>query len=282
MNINWLAIPTLAIALSLFVIGERSIRRCRTPGSKLGVAALWLVLSIPGFLFPLYYMHWFDSAKWFYEFRSLPFTELTAAGAGLFAGALAEIVRGGRFLSRPFLAVLLGLGVVAPHLKPVVAPVSSHRFLNRWQDDVCLQSTQSSCGAASAATLFRMFGFNLRERDIAEECHTYLGGTENWYLARAFRRRGLALNYRIEQGLPADLRTPAIAGVRVGGVGHFIAIMDHANGRFITGDPLVGRQEVPEERMRRQFAFTGFFMEIQRKSRSDPPGPVASRVAHEE
>jgi len=265
MNINWLVIPTLAIALLLFVIGQRTVRRCRSRKGQFGLSVLWLLLGIPGFLLSLYYLHWFDDMKWFYEFRSLPFTELTAAGAGLFAGALAELVKGPQLVSRPFLIAVLCLGITVPHLKPIFAPVPSHRFSDRWEDDVCMQSTQSSCGAASAATIFRSLGMALSEKDIARECFTYLGGTENWYIARAFRRRGYEVTYRIEEGFPSDLRAPAIAGVRVGGMGHFIAIVRDSGGAYVTGDPLVGMQEVPANRIGEEFDFTGFFMEIRKE-----------------
>jgi hypothetical protein len=262
MNVNWLVIPTLALALLLFMVGERSIRCCRTRTGKLATIATWFALGVPGILLSLYYLHWFDDAKWFYEFRSIPFTELTAAGAGLFAGGLSGLLSGRRLASRGFLVAILTLGIIVPYLKPVVAPVPSSRFLDRWRDDVCLQSTPSSCGVASAATVFKALGVRVTEREIARECFTYLGGTENWYIARAFRRRGFAVNYRIGRGVPADLRTPAIAGVRVGGVGHFIAVMENAKETFVTGDPLVGRREVSAADITNAFDFTGFFLEI--------------------
>lgn len=213
-------------------------------------------------MLPLYYLHWFDHAAWFYEFRSLPCTELTAAGAGLFAGALAELVGGPKLLIRPLTLALLCLGIALPHLKPILAPVAVGSFADHWQDGVCLQSTRSSCGAASAATVFKALGVNLTEREIAQECLTYAGGTENWYLARAFRRRGFTVTYRFEQGVPRDLHTPAIAGVRVGGNGHFIPILTQDAELLVTGDPLVGREVTARDQATDHFAFTGFFMEI--------------------
>lgn len=261
---NWLVIPTLVIALLLFLVGQRSMKCCKAFKGKIAVLVLWLLLGVPGFLLPLYYLHWFDNALWFYEFRSLPFTELTAAGIGLLAGALAELVKGPKLVSRPFFIAVLVFGIIAPHLKPLLAPVSSHRFSNSWQDEICMQSTPSSCGAASAATIFRSLGISLSEQDVAQECFTYCGGTENWYIARAFRRRGYAVNYRIEATFPSDLKTPAIAGVRIGGVGHFIAIMDKVNGKYVTGDPLIGRQDILADKIMTKFNFTVFFMEIQK------------------
>jgi len=262
MNFNGNALFALAIALLLFPVGQRSVRRCATKGGRLGVLALWLLLAVPGFLFPLYYLHWFDDAKWYCEFRSFPFAEFTAGGAGLFAGGLAELAKPSQLFSPWILAAILCLGLAAPYLKPVLSPLPDSRFADRWKDGVCLQSTPSSCGAASAATVFKMLGMDLGERQIARECYTYSGGTENWYIARTFRRRGYSVNYRIGNGLPADLHTPAIAGVRVGGFGHFIAILDRSNGEYSVGDPLVGSQKVPEDCIAEKFDFTGFFMEI--------------------
>ena len=262
MNINWLIIPTLFIALLLFVIGEKSIKKCRARGSRVVLSAFWFFFGTPGFLMVLYYLHWFDNATWFYEFRSFPLIELSASATGLFAGALAELMKGSILFPKPVFISVLFLGIAAPYLKPVLAPLPKEQFADRWRDDVCLQSTPSSCGAASAATIFRVYGINLREMEIAEECFTYHGGTENWYIARAFRKRGFTVNYRIENDFPLDLKVPVIAGVRVGNFGHFIAIVEESNGKYITGDPLKGRQEIPIQTIEKEFNFTGFFMEI--------------------
>ncbi|MBU1108722.1 MAG: hypothetical protein KKB51_18745 [Candidatus Riflebacteria bacterium] len=262
---NSIVFPTLVIAFLLFAAGEKSMQLCQTPKRKFLLLALWLSLGIPGFLIPLYYLHWFDNAKWFYEFRSLPYTELTCAVTGLFLGGLVGFLPGPRIFARTFLVIFLCICIIAPHLKPVLAPLANQSFSDRWRENVCLQSTQSSCGAASAATVFRQFGINLTEHGIARECFTYAGGTENWYIARAFRNHGLIVRYRIEDGFPADLQTPAIAGVRLGGIGHFIAILGQSDGKIVTGDPLIGLKEVPIDHIKKEFDFTGFFMEIGKK-----------------
>ena len=58
------------------------------------------------------------------------------------------------------------------------------------------------------------------------------------------------VNYRIEEGFPDDLALPAIAGVRLGGVGHFIAILGLEDEGLVVGDPLVGRKSVPLGKLR--------------------------------
>lgn len=262
MNFNWLVIPALFIALILFVVGRESMRRCGSDKSRIGLAVVAFILGLPGFLMAAYYLHWFDDAKWFYIFRSFPFSELTAAGAGLFAGVLSERLKGSGLFSTLVFIALLCIGIVIPYLKPMLDPLPTDQLRDRWNDEVCLQSTPSSCGAASAATVFKSLGLNIQEGELAAECLTSSSGTENWYIARAFRKRGFAVNYRIEKQFPSDLKLPAIAGVRVGNYGHFIAILERPNGVYITGDPLKGRQEIPVEHISNAFDFTGFFMEI--------------------
>ena len=182
--------------------------------------------------------------------------------AGLFAGVLAGLLKERKLVSRPFLAAILFLGIAGPYLKPVVAPVRSSRFSDRWTKDVCLQSTRSSCGPASAATIFRFLGVDVSEKEIARECFTYLGGTENWYLARAFRRRGFEVSYRVGAGVPARLPTPSIAGVKAGGMGHFVPILSGTGDSYVVGDPMIGRKEHSRNRVRDHYQFTGFFMVV--------------------
>lgn len=262
MNVNWLVMPTLMGALFLFSIGQKITAHSPSRNGRIGLFIVWFILGVPGGLMAFYYLHLFDDAKWFYVFRSFPLIELSAAGVGLFAGALNEQIKGSALFPKPVLIALLCLGIVVPYLKPILAPLSKNQFSDRWKDDVCMQSTPSSCGAASAATIFKSYGMNIQEREIAKECLTYRGGTENWYIARAFRKRGLTVNYRIDTGFPADLNVPAIAGVRSGSYGHFIAILKKENGEVITGDPLKGRQRIPLDCITKEFDFTGFFMEI--------------------
>jgi hypothetical protein len=54
----------------------------------------------------------------------------------------------------------------------------------------------------------------------------------------------------------------AIAGVRLLGLGHFIAIIDKTEGYYVIGDPLVGKEEISASIISNKFDFTGFFMEI--------------------
>jgi len=260
---NVLLFPTLILAGVLFSVGYRLVGKYRNIQGWSLVVLLAVILSIPGLLFTVYYLHWFDHVLWFFWFRSLPYVELTAGGLGLAVGTVAGVFKKRKFLSWQFAVTLLGLWLAVPYLKPIVNPIPSRLWQNQWDDEICIQSTPSSCGAASASSILKYYGVKVPEREVAAECFTSRSGTECWYLERMFKRRGFQVLYRIENGLPTDLRLPAIAGVRVGEIGHFIAIISKNHDGFITGDPLVGKQVITTDKMSKKFVFTGFFMEIQ-------------------
>ena len=268
MNFDWLVLPTLALALVLFCVGERLGSRNAGRITRFFLLLGSFVLAIPACLIALYYFHWFDNAKWFYEFRAFPCSELSASGGGLFVGVIIGCTtrwfRWCRIVVGALLFGSLCIAITLPYLKPILWPVSPSQFSNQWRQDVCLQSMGSSCGAASTATILKALGIEVTEAEIARECFTYVGGTESWFLARAFSKRGCDVRFRLENGFPADLHLPAIAGVNVG-CGHFITILSKTETTYVTGDPLGGRQEYPKNVMSDTYRFTGFLMEIRKK-----------------
>ena len=194
----------------------------------------------------------------------MPGSELAASGAGFFFGLLhgyfAPIRLARNSFGAAFFPATLLTIIIGPYLKPLLLPVSWEDYSNRWSEGVCLQTSSSSCGAASAATLLRFLGKPADERVIAREAFTSLTGSENWYLARVLRKRGVAIEYVKETTEPVAFHYPAIAGVRVNGYGHFIVIMAREEDRFVVGDPMIGREVLSGDDLRRRYEFTGFFM----------------------
>jgi len=275
-NINWMIMPTAAMAILLYWAGKKDwlvnrIYRYRIVGIGLTMAA-----AAPALLLATYYYHWLDNAAWFYAFRSARFTELPAAGIGLSAGMITQ-VSGQYFCKRQmsalgaFLSVILALLcvliLIIPYVKPVLLPLSLP-LQDRWSDGICIQTTPSTCGPASTATILRQYGWQVTEEQLAKECYSCGTGTENWYMARAMLRRGLIVNYLIAPRQSDELPYPAIAGTGAGGTGsgHFIAILgkDKAGQRYIVGDPVSGRLVLDKNALRRRYSFTGFFMVVRR------------------
>ncbi len=265
MTLNPLLFPTLALGGGAFWLGDRAGRGRLAAGWVL----LGLALAAPGALFAVYYAHVLDRAAWFYQFRSLPFTELTAAGLGFLPGYLNAVLRRHTVIGWIFLPALTALVLFVPYAKSVLVPLNTRTMQERWVDGVCRQSTASTCGPASAATLLRALGIPATERGLARECYTYGSGTENWYLARALRRRGLRVRFVVISPEPEALPYRSIAGTTLGtgGAGHFVAVLDRSDGKYLIGDPAHGRRLLPRARLRPGYVFTGFFMLVERAAR---------------
>jgi hypothetical protein len=281
MHPNFLFLPTFLGALLFFLAGMKIASSPRPAIHLLVWFIVAAMMAVPALLFVVYYGHILDRAAWFYSFRAAPFSELTASGLGLGAGLLVGIERRspvkrgvGRRLFVPGVGLLCGAVLFVPYLKPFLAPIRVP-LQDKWSQNVCLQSSPSTCGPASAATLLRGFHIPVSERDLAREAFSYRGGTENWYVARALQRHGVATHYLISAPDPTVLPFPAMAGVQMGGVrwgGHFITILGQEGNRYVIGDPLVGRLLLTREQLRSRYYFTGFFL-LAASAPSQPRSP---------
>ena len=263
MNFNANVIPMLLFAIVLFWVGFSVAGRVVSVPGRAGLLIVATLLAVPGFLCVLYYTHWFDGATWFYNFRALPHSELTASGLALVFGILQRLSRpqtpGEKLIAPAALIVLL----FVPFMKSALDPVDYRQLRRTCEGEVCLQSTPSTCGPASAATLLKLFGLNASEEELARECFTYRGGTEIWYVARAFRRRGLSADFLIQTPARISPPAPAIAGVVLpGGAGHFVAILSDNADAVTVGDPLKGKLVIPRKELNDSYHFTGFFLVV--------------------
>lgn len=170
------AIPTFLFSLVLFWLWTPLSKRIV---SRVGRSALLVgacILAIPGILYILYYAHAFDNAVWFYRFRAMPFCEVAASGLGAITGFLHTTFRPqspGEKLVWPLVLFVL---LFIPFMKPVLDPVDYGQLRQRCEGEVCLQSTQATCGPSSAATILKLFGQNASEQELARESFTYRGG----------------------------------------------------------------------------------------------------------
>jgi hypothetical protein len=262
---NPLVVPTLIAAAALFWLGRKCEQRLTTRTSRRAFIFGALLLAVPGMVFFAYYTKLLGEPICLYRFRALKGTELTVAGLGLLAG----FIHGAR-LKHPLWAkqlrgftvpAILGVMVLAPFAKPLIRPLNRTLLADRWQDDVCLQSTPSTCGPASAATIARSLGRSVTEAELARDSLTYGGGTENWYLARALRDRGFQVDLISIAPDAGSFPTSAIAGVKLPqGTGHFIAMIGRDAANYIYGDPLTGKSVATFDQLKTTYEFTGFFL----------------------
>jgi len=255
--------PTILLAALFYLAGAFAERNSKSIRLRIALLLLGLVISIPGLLYVTYYLHILDRAAWFYNLRAWPGTELLASGLGFGTGwlqAKMQLDSAGERIVLPLIAVGL---LLVPYLKPLLDAVDLDQLTERCDGDVCMQSTASTCGPASAATILHALGRSGSEREVASEAFTSRGGTENWYLARALRRRGLEAYARVQPSTSTDFPAPSIAGVVLrGGAGHFVAILEQSAGSVTLADPLKGKMVIEKSALGRYYRFTGFFLEI--------------------
>lgn len=266
MNPNWLGVTSAILALAAFFVVYRLAKG--VPAKRRILLALFAgVAAIPGASFAVYYAHLFPEPDWYFQFRSLAGTELLVVFLGVAGGLVATL------LPRVLLVLpLLGVAAfsIAPIIKPFVRPIPAGSLQDEWDGGICLQSTPSTCGAASTATILKQLGVDVTESELAEEAHSYAGGTEAWYLARAARSRGFDVDFVCTAGFTPELGLPAVVGVRLGTIGHFIPILGREGDQFIVGDPLRGRELLSREALEERYDFTGFHMRIRDKVNSVP------------
>jgi hypothetical protein len=261
MNPNWLGIISAILAIVAFFVSYRTTTDI--PAKKrIMLAMLAMAAAIPGASFAFFYTQILPEAAWYYQFRSILGVELLLVFLGVAGGLVASF----------FPRMLLGFPLFAvaafsiiPFIKPFVGPIPDGKLRDEWDGDVCLQSTSSTCGAASTATILKQLGTDATEPEIAAEAHSYSGGTEAWYLARAARSRGFDVDFVFTSGFSPEIGLPAVVGVRLGSIGHFIPILGQKGDLFIVGDPLRGRELLSRRELNERYRFTGFHMRIKPK-----------------
>ena len=258
MNPNWLGVTSAILAIVAFLLVYQAAR-ARPIKTRLLLTLAALIAAIPGMSFSIYYAHVFPVPSWYYEFRSIIGAELLILPIGIAGGLFATL------LPRILLILpLLGVAAFAitPSIKPFIGQIPEGTIQDKWDGVVCLQSTNSTCGAASTATILKYLGGQASESELAAEAHSYSGGTEAWYLARTARSRGFEAHFDFGSSFSPEGGLPAVVGVRLGSIGHFIAILGQHGDQFIVGDPLIGRELMSREELERRYAFTGFHMRI--------------------
>jgi len=262
---------TLALALALYALGNRLTRRWQRAPARVVLLLVGLALALPALIYTLYYLKLYDDAPWLLRLRWTPLAEYYGAGLGLLAGAVAGWLpesRWARLIKHSSILPLMVLWLAVPYLKPLLMPITWFPMKNEWEDGVCKQSTGSTCGPASAATLLRAYGIRVTEEELAKLSWTSMSSTENWHLARALRRYG-RVRYVLTRPDPDRLPCPSIAGTRIngrGGAGHFIAILEERGDEYVIGDPMTGRLTITIYD-HRPYQFTGFFITISPKDK---------------
>lgn len=232
-----------------------------TLARRIGVIAVSFPLSVPALCFALYYLHWLPEEKWMYELRSWRGSEWLFVLLGVFFAGVASMLPR-KLLSVPLL--MLSAMVVIPFAKPISGPIANGTFKDKWLDGICWQSTPSTCGPASMATILDSLGLHLTEKEIARAALSTSTGTEAWYLARFARSKGFDARFEFARDplVAPEIALPALVGVKVGDFGHFVAVLGREGDGFVIADPMKGREVMSAAMFWKRYRPTGFYMSV--------------------
>ncbi len=150
-----------------------------------------------------------------------------------------------------FAAIGTSYFVIVPFLDPVFLYVKM-KGTDTWiENGVCIQTTNSTCGAASAVTALRQLGIEAQERELALAASTTRSwGTSEHMLAKAIKRKyrdvGIHCSVKVFDE-PEQLKNccPVIAIVKYRPmVDHYVAVLDVDDKKVLIGDPLSGRVQL--------------------------------------
>jgi hypothetical protein len=197
------------VSFLAFVLGARATRRLTPRGANLLVLVLVAVLAADALFFQ-------DSLL---LARLFPFSGMVVFGSGqlpligLLAGTVSSHLSGPRSSQLGVAGGLLLFGVVLAALPFLGTPPAG--LTENWSNGVALQSSESSCSAASAATLLRQYGVAATEGGMAPLCLTRSNGTPLLGVYRGLCLKTAGTPWRVEvlsRASVADLRRAAAAG----------------------------------------------------------------------
>lgn len=232
-------------------------------GAKIALGLLSLALCLPGAWFALYYLHVLPEPPLLYQLRALPLSEGFLAAFGIAAGVWRSILPK---VLKPLPTAAAVFILTIPFLKQVLRPLDPSTLTEHWEGDACIQSSVVTCGPASAASILRYLGDGeVRESDLTREAWTSQSGTEAWHLARAVEKRGFKVRFMAPRDLPDAKDLPGIIGTGGQGAGHFIAVLEIANGEIVYVDPMRGKAKDKIDYFLKWHQLEPIFMSIQRK-----------------
>ncbi len=150
--------------------------------------------------------------------RMLPFSNAIIVGnwlilfGGLLTGLVVKRIPGGR-LRRGIYCVLLIVACTYTLIAPLVGPVPQGG--DYWtREGVAIQSSDSSCSAACAATLLRTVGIRTTEQEMIRLCLTRTNGTLWYGLYRGLKLKTAGTPYDVEvlRGTVDDLKSGKLKG----------------------------------------------------------------------
>lgn len=258
-----LIVPYLLICAVVGLLTYRHVRREQKKiAAVLAVLAVgWIALDI------LHFRRTYAFARWTGWRDVMVLANLEPLAAAVLIGVLLRVSRGSWYVKSLLATVLAGIMLWQSYGR-FFGPMPN--TLERWNGEVCRQTSKSTCSAASAATLLTLHGIPATEGEMAKLCLTTDAGTQLLGLYRGLRIKTDGTPWKVVpfRGDIATLRQanrPAILTVGIDywqtsdpryasdwgwipGMFHTVVFMKFApNGKVEIGDPGAGKEQWEEQ-----------------------------------
>lgn len=238
------AITALLIGILTFSIFRLAYIRYSTVAARVGLILLGAVLAVPAVLFSSNYLLLLPYGDWFYNLHALPGVEMSSGLVGAMLGVMfaSSKLRPAK-LNAPILAlctVLASVLLITPFAKQLFWGMDYSKLHDKWEDGICIQTSDRTCVPACIATIIRMQGGHITEPELARAAGTTKRGTEAWYMMRALKKWGYKPCYKRLRSVK-DAPVPSVVGVSLGEVKHVVVILAKDKKSVTIGEPLRGR-----------------------------------------
>lgn len=229
---------------------------------KYSLILLVIIFAFISLLIPAAYVSDLIGENPYYAyFRAYPYTELLIVLIAPLAALITQlmVINYGKKVFVSLLgSIILMLYISTPFIKPIIRPLPKE-INDKWFENIALQTTRSTCGPASLATIMKYYGDKGSEKNIARAAFSSASGTENWYLARYAQQHGYQYHF-LHNNILSRIPTPAIIGVKIGKAGHFITLLSYDAQHYTIADSLSGLHILTEQDFNKKYYFNGFVL----------------------
>lgn len=260
-------LPLIVVYLLFCVgVGLLTYRYVRPEQKKIAailavMAVGWIALDI------LHFRRTYAFARWTGWRDVMALANLEPLATAVLIAVLLRVSRG-RWYVKTVLATVMAGAMLWQSYGQFFGPTPT--TLERWNGEVCRQTTRATCSAASAATLLTLHGIPATEGEMAQLCLTTHSGTQLLGLYRGLRIKTEGTPWKVVP-FRGDLATlqkanrPAILTVGVDywqtsdpryvtdwgwvrGMFHTVVFMKFTkDGKVEIGDPGVGKEQWEEQ-----------------------------------
>lgn len=252
-----------AISVAMLVLGKRISKKTEDKKVKIILWTIFFIVSLPSLvvlLLPVFY-----TPAWMIEFKAIRGVELLTVFVALFIGfAVNEMsIKNGIVLNKykKYFYMISIFILIPQYINYFPILVDYDNFKDEWIDGVCIQSEDFTCAPSCMATVYNFFGQKKTEVEMAKSLHTSRSGTSLSQVLRYARQNKMGVRCKVSKELDY-ISVPAILEVEVSGIGHVVVYLGMNGGKYIIGDPLVGRIEISKEQLLNDYKFGGVLLEF--------------------